>query len=89
MLDEAEKRAALAHSTSLLTSWPENDRLRQRRKRGIGLFDLVLVAGIAGVALYVIDPTLFPPELQNIDWRALEDRAVTTVEDLLEQAGWR
>src|SRR5690606_17810347 len=68
LLDQAEKRAALAHTTSLLTTLPRNDRLEPRReRRGSGFFVFIFFLGLAGAGLYLYDPTLFPADLQEID----------------------
>jgi hypothetical protein len=84
LLDEAERRAALAHTTSLLTKLPQNDRLGPRgERRGSGFFGFVFFLGVAGAGLYLYDPTLFPAELQEIDVEALADQVAAAMKEAL------
>ena len=83
---EGERKAALAHRTSLLTKMPRNNRLRSDRKQKASglLMQLILVLATVGAVFYVLDPTILPADLQDIDWDALKDRAVAAVEEALQ-----
>ena len=45
---------------------------------------LILVLATVGAVFYVLDPTILPADLQDIDWDALKDRAVAAVEEALQ-----
>lgn len=93
-LMEADRQAALAHRTSLLTTKPRRDRsrsLREHTNSGL-LLPLVLLAAVAGGAYYAADPARLPSEVQNIDWDALKleaenaaEKAEDAVKDVLHE----
>jgi len=81
-LAEAERQAALAHSTSLLSK-SQNDRSRLGRNRGEPglLMPLIVILAIAGVAILMFDSKILPADLQKVDLDSLKDQVAAAVDD--------
>jgi hypothetical protein len=85
---KAERISQIQHTTSLLKTKPQNDRLKTHvEKKKSGLFlQLVLVFALAGGGAVVLDPTLLPAEVRNLDWQGMKVQAEAAIQQIIDQA---